>query len=133
MSNDDTDLSQIDSKQEMIKFMAEIRERAKSLPKNCAENTMPDVAAKALWLLAQGANHTEIRRITRLSSETIRRLEWDHNDTLEKKRKQFSTRYAMAAMEYTDLLFKKAEQLADTPDMLAQAQPGLRTTVVGVM
>jgi len=52
----DTDLSTIDNKDSMVKFMDAIRQRAKDLPANCAENTKPDVAAKALWLLAQGAN-----------------------------------------------------------------------------
>jgi hypothetical protein len=129
----DTDLSTIDNKESMVKFMEAIRERAKDLPPNCAENTKPDVAAKALWLLAQGANFTEIRRITSLSNETIRRLEWVHTDTLEQKRKQFSTRYAMAAMEYTDLLFKKAEQLWDDPEQLAMVSPEKLATTVGIM
>jgi hypothetical protein len=129
----DTDVSTIDSKEEMIKFMAAIRERAKDLPKNCAENCKPDVAAKALWLLAQGANFPDIRRITGLSHETIRRLEWSHSDTLEQKRKHFSMRYAMAAMEYTDLLFKKAEQLYDDPEQLAQVSPEKLATTVGIM
>jgi len=133
MTDTNEDLSAIDSKPEMQKFMDAIRERAKSLPTNCAEHTKPDVAAKALWLLAQGAPYTEIRRITRLDHETIRRLEWDHNTTLEAKRKQFSTRYAMAAMEYTDLLFKKAEQLCDNPEQLALVQPDKLATVVGIM
>lgn len=129
----DTDLSIIDNKDSMVKFMDAIRQRAKDLPANCAENTKPDVAAKALWLLAQGANITEIRRITSLSNETIRRLEWDHNVTLEQKRKQFSTRYAMAAMEYTDLLFKKAEQLHDDPEQLALVSPEKLATTIGIM
>jgi hypothetical protein len=129
----DTDLSAIDSKEAMIEFASAIRERAKDLPRNCAENCKPDVAAKALWLLAQGANFPEIRRITGLSHETIRRLEWAHNDTLEQKRKHFSMRYAMAAMEYTDLLFKKAEQLYDDPEQLSLVSPEKLATTIGIM
>jgi hypothetical protein len=127
------DNSLIDSKEEMIKFMDAIKDRAKDLPSNSIENTKPDVAVKALWLLSQGAPYTEIRRITRLSHETIRRLEWDHNTTLEKKRKEFSTRYAMAAMEYTDLLFMKAERIHDNPDLLDDISPEKLATTVGIM
>ena len=129
----DKDTSLIDSKEEMIKFMDAVKERAKDLPTNSVENTKPDVAVKALWLLSQGAPYTEIRRITRLSHETIRRLEWDHNTTLEKKRKEFSTRYAMAAMEYTDLLFMKAERIHDNPDLLDDISPEKLATTVGIM
>lgn len=123
----------IDNKAAMIKFMDAIKDRAKDLPSNSIENTKPDVAVKALWLLSQGAPYTEIRRITRLSHETIRRLEWDHNTTLEKKRKEFSTRYAMAAMEYTDLLFMKAERIHDNPDLLDDISPEKLATTVGIM
>jgi hypothetical protein len=127
------DNSLIDNKAAMIKFMDAIKDRAKDLPSNSIENTKPDVAVKALWLLSQGAPYTEIRRITRLSHETIRRLEWDHNTTLEKKRKEFSTRYAMAAMEYTDLLFMKAERIHDNPDLLDDISPEKLATPVGIM
>ena len=127
------DNSLIDNKAAMIKFMDAIKDRAKDLPSNSIENTKPDVAVKALWLLSQGAPYTEIRRITRLSHETIRRLEWDHNTTLEKKRKEFSTRYAMAAMEYTDLLFMKAERIHDNPDLLDDISPEKLATTVGIM
>lgn len=127
------DNSLIDNKAAMIKFMDAIKDRAKNLPSNSIENTKPDVAVKALWLLSQGAPYTEIRRITRLSHETIRRLEWDHNTTLEKKRKEFSTRYAMAAMEYTDLLFMKAERIHDNPDLLDDISPEKLATTVGIM
>lgn len=127
------DNSLIDNKEAMIKFMDAIKDRAKDLPSNSIENTKPDVAVKALWLLSQGAPYTEIRRITRLSHETIRRLEWDHNTTLEKKRKEFSTRYAMAAMEYTDLLFMKAERIHDNPDLLDDISPEKLATTVGIM
>jgi hypothetical protein len=131
--DDGKDNSLIDSKAAMIKFMDAIKDRAKDLPSNSIENTKPDVAVKALWLLSQGAPYTEIRRITRLSHETIRRLEWDHNTTLEKKRKEFSTRYAMAAMEYTDLLFMKAERIHDNPDLLDDISPEKLATTVGIM
>ncbi len=127
------DNSLIDCKEEMIKFMAAVKERAKDLPSNSVENTKPDVAVKALWLLSQGAPYVEVRRITTLSHETIRRLEWDHNTTLEKKRKEFSTRYAMAAQEYTDLLFKKAERLHDNPELLDEISPEKLATTIGIM
>lgn len=127
------DNSLIDNKAAMIKFMDAIKDRAKDLPTNSVENTKPDVAVKALWLLSQGAPYIEIRRITCLSHETIRRLEWEHNTTLEKKRKEFSTRYAMAAMEYTDLLFMKAERIHDNPELLDDISPEKLATTVGIM
>jgi hypothetical protein len=43
-------------------------------------------------LLAQGAPVKQISRITGLGHETIRRLSWQHEDTRETKRKEFSAR-----------------------------------------
>jgi hypothetical protein len=126
-------LTEVDSPQAMREFMEEIRERAKHLPRGCVENCKPHVAAKALWMLAQGARIAEISRITGLGHETIRRLEWEHTDTLETRRKQFSIRYAMAAAEYTDLLFQKSEQLANDPDQLKMISPDRLALTVGIM
>jgi hypothetical protein len=123
-------------KEEMVKIMASVRERGKDLSKSSLENTKPDLAAKALWMLSQGANFTKVREITGLSHECVRRLEWEHsanNITFAEQRKLFSSRYAMAAMEYTDLLFKRAEQLHDDPALLAQVSPEKLATVVGIM
>jgi len=123
-------------KEEMVKIMASVRERGKDLSKSSLENTKPDLAAKALWMLSQGANFTKVREITGLSHECVRRLEWEHsanNITFAEQRKRFSDRYAMAAMEYTDLLFKRAEQLHDDPELLAQVSPEKLATVVGIM
>jgi hypothetical protein len=131
--DDTTELATIDSKDAMQRFMADIQERASSLAPNCLERTQPDVAAKAMWLLAQGASFTKVRQITGVGHETLRRLSWDHKDTLDSKRKEFSMRYAIAAQEYTDLLFKKAEQLYDDPEQLAQVRPDHLATTVGIM
>lgn len=127
------DVSKIDDAASMRQFMDEIRERAKHLPRGCVENAKPHVAAKALWMLAQGGQVAQISRITGLGHETIRRLEWEHNDTLESKRKQFSMRYAMAAAEYTDLLFTKAEQIANDPEQLKNISPDRLALTVGIM
>ena len=128
------DNSLIDNKAAMIKFMDAMKERAKELPSNSIENTKPEVAVKALWLLAQSAPYTEIRRITRLSHETIRRLEWDHSHaTFENKRKEFSIRYAMGAQEFTDLLFLKAQRLHDNPELLDDISPEKLATTIGIM
>jgi hypothetical protein len=115
--------SKIDSPENLKQFYDEIRERAKQLSPSCIENTHPSVAAKALWMLAQGAKISDIKRVTNLPRQTIRRLEWAHNDTLETKRKEFSMMYALAAAEFTDLIFMKAEQLHDDPDQLAAISP----------
>jgi hypothetical protein len=120
-------------RQNMAEFFHQVRDRAKGMHASCLERAQPDVAAKVLWLLAQGASKQKIRQLTGVSCEVIRRLEWDHEDTLESKRKEFSSRYAMAAAEYTDLLFKKAEQLHDDPEQLAAVSPERLATVIGIM
>jgi hypothetical protein len=87
----------------------------------------------ALWLAAQGARITDIQKKTGLGRETIRGLQWRHNDTLETKRKEFSMRYAIAAQEYTDLLFERANQLFDDPDSLAKISPEKLAITVGIL
>ena len=132
----DTNPSPEQLKSEMVSLITSIRERGKELPRNSLENTNPDLAAKVLWLLSQNASYTEIRRITGVGSETVRRLDWEHsanNVTFDEQRKRFASRYAMAAMEYTDLLFKRAEQLHDNPELLEQISPEKLATVVGIM
>jgi phenylpyruvate tautomerase PptA (4-oxalocrotonate tautomerase family) len=123
----------IDSEAAMREFGLAVRERAKHLSKSSLENKYPHVAIKALWLLSQGAKRNEIKRITGVTSETLRRLEWDHNDTIESKRKEFSMRYAMAAAEFTDLIFIKAQQLMDDPDQLAQVQPDRLAATISIL
>lgn len=127
------DASEVDSAEAMRDFMEKVRERAKELPGGCIEKRHPHVAAKALWMLSQGAPVAAISRVTSLGHSAIRSLEWRHNDTLETKRKEFSQKYAMAAAEYTDLLFEKAEQLAKDPDQLAKISPEKLALTVGIM
>lgn len=132
-TNEIVDESQIDSSLAMKEFADEIRERAKLMPRGCVERSKPELAIRALWMLAQGARISDIAKVTGLGHETIRKLEWNHNDTLETKRKQFSVRYAMAAAEYTDLLFQRAEGLAQDPSELAKISPDRLALVVGIM
>jgi hypothetical protein len=68
-----------------------------------------------------------------VSHELVRSLEWRHNDTLESKRKEFSKRYAIAAAEYTDLLFEKAEQLSNDPEQLKMISPDRLALTIGIM
>lgn len=120
-------------RQNMAEFFHQVRERARGMHGSALEVAQPHVAAKVLWMLAQGAPKAKIRDLTGVSCEVIRRLEWTHEDTLETKRKEFSVRYAMAAAEYTDLLFKKAEMLADDPEQLKAVSPERLATVIGIM
>jgi uncharacterized protein YerC len=123
-------------KDEMVKIMASVRERAKELPCQALENRKPDIAAKIIWMLAQNASYKDIRDLTGVSNEAIRRIDHEHsqhNLAFAEQRKIFANRYAMAAMEYTDLLFKRAEQLHDDPELLAQVSPEKLATVVGIM
>lgn len=124
---------EVDSNEAAFEFLEEIRERAKTLPRNCVESHHPHIAAQALWMLAQGASIKKIADITGLGHYTIRSLEWRHNDTLETKRKEFSQKYAIAAAEYTDLLFSRAEQLHQNPDQLAEISPDRLAMTVGIM
>jgi len=122
-----------DEQAEKAKWFLEVQERAKSQSPNTVEHYAPNKAALALWLLAQGARLTDIRKNTGLSREVIRSLEWRHNDTLETKRKEFSMRYAIAAQEYTDLLFERSQQLFDTPEELAKISPDKLALTVGIL
>lgn len=119
--------------EEKSAWYLEIKERAKNLSRNSVENYAPAVAAQALWMLAQGGRIKTISQKTGLDHETVRRLEWRHNDTLETKRKEFSMRYAIAAQEYTDLLFEKAQQLANDPEALSKISPDKLALTVGIM
>lgn len=115
-------------------WFAEVLERAKAHgDRKRVEYWNPEGAAKALWLLAQGRSYCAIAKETGIDRKTIRSLEWRHEDTLETKRKDFSRKYAIAAEEYTDLLFQKAEQLADDPDQLKNISPDRLALTVGIM
>jgi len=130
---DDENLDAIDSHEAKKEFFLEIKERAKSFPRNCVENYNPHLAAKILWMSAQGARVSAIAKKLQCGHELVRSLEWRHNDTLESKRKEFSKRYAIAAAEYTDLLFDRAEQLANNPEELAKISPDRLALTVGIM
>lgn len=126
------ELADLDTKDEMVAFMANIKERAKDLPVNCAENTKPHVAAKGLWMLAHGQSINEIRRVTGLGNETIRRLARDHNSTLEGEQKRAAQRYMSIAHEYMDRLYEWSELAADDPDMLRKVSPDRLAMTAGI-
>ena len=123
----------VDERADKTAWFLEVRERAKLSPGNCVEHYAPNKAAMALWLAAQGARISEIRDKTGLGRETIRGLQWRHSDTLETKRKEFSMRYAIAAQDYTDLLFERSQQLFDNPDELAKISPDKLAVTVGIL
>lgn len=115
-------------------WFQEVLDRAKAHgDRKRVEFWNPQGAAKALWGLAQGKSYSVIAKETGIDRKTIRSLEWRHEDTLESKRKDFSRKYAIAAEEYTDLLFQKAEQLADDPDQLKNISPDRLALTVGIM
>jgi hypothetical protein len=123
----------VDEREAKAAWFLEVKERAKLNPSNCVEHYAPNKAAMALWLAAQGARITDIQKKTGLGRETIRGLQWRHNDTLETKRKEFSMRYAIAAQDYTDLLFERSQQLFDNPDELAKISPDKLAVTVGIL
>jgi hypothetical protein len=129
----DNELLEIDSKKAIKEFFLEVKERAKLFPRNSIEHYNPNVAAQILWMLAQGGRISVIAKKCKVSHELVRSLEWRHNDTLESKRKEFSKRYAIAAAEYTDLLFEKAEQLSNDPEQLKMISPDRLALTIGIM
>lgn len=115
-------------------WFAEVLERARIHgDRKRVEFWNPQGAAKALWMLAQGKSYSSIAKTTGIDRKTVRELEWRHEDTLESKRKDFSRKYAIAAEEYTDLLFAKAEQLADNPEQLKNISPDKLALTIGIM
>jgi hypothetical protein len=122
-----------DDRPDKSEWFLEVKERAKLLHRNNVEHYAPNKAALALFMLSQGARISEISQRTSLSRDVIRSLEWRHTDTLETKRKEFSMRYAIAAQEYTDLLFERATQLFDDPDSLAKISPEKLAITVGIL
>jgi hypothetical protein len=125
--------SDVDSPEALREFFHQVKDRAKDMSPVCFENRYPHVAAKVLWMLAQGAPVSVIAKATNVGRYSIRNMEWRHNDTLETKRKEFSKKYAIAAAEYTDLLFEKAEQLANDPEQLSKISPDKLALTVGIM
>lgn len=123
----------VDEREAKAAWFLEVKERAKLNPGTCVEHYAPNKAAMALWLAAQGARISDIQKATGLGRETIRGLQWRHNDTLETKRKEFSMRYAIAAQDYTDLLFERSQQLFDNPDELAKISPDKLAVTVGIL
>ena len=123
----------VDEREDKSAWFLEVKERAKLSPGNCVEHYAPNKAAMALWLAAQGARITDIQKKTGLGRETIRGLQWRHTDTLETKRKEFSMRYAIAAQDYTDLLFERSQQLFDNPEELAKISPDKLAVTVGIL
>lgn len=123
----------VDERADKTAWFLEVQERARLNPGTCVEHYAPNKAAMALWLAAQGARISDIQKKTGLGRETIRGLQWRHNDTLETKRKEFSMRYAIAAQDYTDLLFERSQQLFDNPEELAKISPDKLAVTVGIL
>lgn len=121
------------NKEAMSKFLADIKERGKELAPNCLENTRPHVAAKALWMLAEGKSLREVNRVTQVGHETCRRLMTDHKTTFEQQQKVAAVRYAMGAQEYMDRIFEWSEYAAQDPDMLKKISPDKLAMTAGIL
>jgi len=80
-------------------------------------------AARALWMMSCGVSMTRIGRELKIKTDTIRRLSWRHDDTLQTLKKQFARKCGQTAALYTDLLIDKAEQLMESPDDLRKINP----------
>lgn len=113
----------------------EVRRRSEDSPTGykCIEAMAPRTAAIALWMKAQGVSNKQVSKRTGLSYAAINGLCWRHSDTLETKRKEFSQKYAIAAQTFTDLLFDKADQLAENPEQLITISPDKLALTVGIM
>jgi len=107
-------------------WFVEVRKRAEERCSPTAptiELSNPRMAAKALWMLAQGISLKKIAIETGLNRTVIRRLSWRNSDTLESKRKEFSREFAIAAESYKDLLLEKADRLSRNPKLLDDISP----------
>jgi len=110
-----------------------VRQRAEAANHyDCLERSRPEIAARALWMLAQGSTKSAVAKALGITRNVVLRLSWAHHDTLETKRKEFSREYAMVAMEYKDLLLQKAEQLADDPEQLKSISPDKLAVTMGI-
>lgn len=127
------ELVEIEDKEAMAKFLADIKERGKELPPNCLENTKPHVAAKALWMLAAGQSLREVNRVTQVGHETCRRLMTDHKDTYDTQQKRAALRYAMGAQEFIDRLFEWSEEAANDREMLKKISPDKLAMTAGIL
>lgn len=117
------------------RFFAEVQERATAL--GCQPTSLvirnPHKAAHCLWLYAQGVSKQKIAEIVGITRNTVRDLCFDHRDTVDVQRKRMSGIYLQVANEYVNLLYKRAEQLEDDPDMLATISPDKLAVTVGIM
>ena len=117
----------------MLELMEEVRQRGKNAPTRSIERHDPNRTLHILAMLAAGRGIREISRATNTQQAIVRGLEWKFGDTLETKRKEYSQRYAIAAHEYTDLLFMKAERLHDDPEKLDNISPDKLALTAAIM
>lgn len=127
------EISMVPTNEELEEFFLKIQERAKTMSPCAVENCKPHLAAKALWMLSQGVPRHKIRKVTGLCAESIQRMGWTHEETIESKRKDFAARYAMAANEFTDVLFRKAEMMMDDDEQIAAISPDRIATTIGIL
>ncbi len=127
------ELAELEDKENMSKFFAQIKERAKELPPNSLENTKPHVAAKALWMLSLGESIREVSRVTGVGHETARRLMCDHKETYEAQQKLAAVRYTMGAQEFVDRIFEWSEMAANDREMLKKISPDKLAMTAGIL
>ena len=73
-------------------WYTEIRERAQeTMQPHCLELSSPVLAARVIWMLAQGASRLRVSKGTGVRRETVSRLALTHRETIEKKRMEFAS------------------------------------------
>lgn len=79
----------------------------------------PEKAARALFLISTG-NYAKYRIAKELgvSKFLVDRLEYNHSDSLETRRKELSVRFTILAEKMAVLMDRKVEDLLEDPDAL---------------
>ena len=73
-------------------WFTEIRERAwKTMQPHCLEISNPVLAARVIWMLAQGSSRLRVSKGTGVRRETVARLALTHRESIERKRMEFAS------------------------------------------
>lgn len=116
-----------------IDFIRQIDAARELVSPAALENKHPQLAAVALWRIAQGEPLYRVAKDLNLSKMTLRSVVHRHSKALTEQKAKFSKLYAAAAEEYTHLLFEKADRLMDNPETLDAVSPDRLAVTVGIL
>lgn len=116
-----------------VEFFKVVEERGRNLPTASSERNKPRESAIALWRMAQGISLSQISEETGIARHALRALALRNQQTLNEQKERFAALYAMAAHEYSELLFEKADRMRDNPEQLDAITPDRLALTVGIM